>query len=260
MFYIWRIQTEENSQDTPDGSNINLFAGIYHTIVTLSEEENSGCIDCKIYKPLVLQEKAQHWKQKQEQKNKNTIKMRISIKFPCSVICCKPPAGLNSQSWASSNIYSCTTLLMWTKKYLFYRERQWRWLVLSPGEGQCLWAQWAAYSPHSAAYEQIKDGGGKKITMQAWSMKKRMDEKHTITLSWSNTRITWYNFITSCQSTQWSCSMKHSPPFPTCLSCFVWASAFLPGHTALPLKGVWIATNWNKQQAHVLKQFSALCE
>lgn len=103
-------------------------------------------------------------------------------------------------------------------------------------------------------------GWGKKITMQAWSMKKRMDEKHTITLSWSNTRITWYNFITSCYSTQWSCSMKHSPPFPTCLSCFVWASAFLPGHTALPLKGVWIATNWNKQQAHVLKQFSALCE
>lgn len=103
-------------------------------------------------------------------------------------------------------------------------------------------------------------GWRKKITMQAWSMKKRMDEKHTITLSWRNTRITWYNFITSCYSTQWSCSMKHSPPFPTCLSCFVWASAFLPGHTALPLKGVWIATNWNKQQAHVLKQFSALCE
>lgn len=60
--HSWRIQTEENSQDTPDGSDIDLFAGIHNTVVTLSEQEDTCCIDCKIYQPLVLQEETQHWK------------------------------------------------------------------------------------------------------------------------------------------------------------------------------------------------------
>lgn len=66
-FYVWtltdftaRIQTEENSQNTPDCSNIDLFAGIHHTVVTLSEQEDTSSIDCKIYQPLVLKEKSQH--------------------------------------------------------------------------------------------------------------------------------------------------------------------------------------------------------
>lgn len=62
MFCSWRIQAEKNRKDTPDGSNVDLFASIYHAVVTLSEQEDTNCIDCKIYEPLVLQEKTQHWK------------------------------------------------------------------------------------------------------------------------------------------------------------------------------------------------------
>lgn len=60
--YSGRIQAEENSQDTPDGSDVDLFSGIYNAVVTLGEQEDARCIDCKIYQPLVLQEETQDWK------------------------------------------------------------------------------------------------------------------------------------------------------------------------------------------------------
>ena len=60
--YSWRIQAEENGQDTPEGSNIDLFSCIYNIVVNLSEQEDTRRVDCKIYQPLILQEKAQHWK------------------------------------------------------------------------------------------------------------------------------------------------------------------------------------------------------
>lgn len=66
--YSWRIQAEDNSQDTPDGSDIDLFSGIYNTVVTISEQEDTRCVDCEIYQPLVLQEKTQHWKKTQDKK------------------------------------------------------------------------------------------------------------------------------------------------------------------------------------------------
>lgn len=66
--YSWRIQAEDNSQDTPDGSDIDLFSGIYNTVVTISEQEDTRCVDCEIYQPLVLQEKTQHWKKTKKSK------------------------------------------------------------------------------------------------------------------------------------------------------------------------------------------------
>jgi len=64
LSHNWRIQTKENCEDTPYGSDIDLFTGIHHIVVTLGEQEDAQCVDCKIYKPLVLQEKTQHWKNK----------------------------------------------------------------------------------------------------------------------------------------------------------------------------------------------------
>ncbi len=58
----WRIQAKENRQNTPDGSDIDLLSGINNTVVTLSEQEDTRRVDCKIYEPLVLEEKTQHWK------------------------------------------------------------------------------------------------------------------------------------------------------------------------------------------------------
>lgn len=55
-----RIQAEENHQDTPDGPNIDLFTGIHHKVVTLSEEVDAHCIDGKVDQPLVLHEEAQN--------------------------------------------------------------------------------------------------------------------------------------------------------------------------------------------------------
>lgn len=63
---IWRIQAKEDGQHTPNGSNIDLFAGIYDTVITLGEQEHTCGVDRKIYQPLVLQEKTQHWEQKQQ--------------------------------------------------------------------------------------------------------------------------------------------------------------------------------------------------
>ena len=57
----WRIHTEENGQDTPESSNIDLLASIHHIDVTLSEQEDTHRVDGKIYQPLIFQEEAQHW-------------------------------------------------------------------------------------------------------------------------------------------------------------------------------------------------------
>lgn len=46
-------------------------------------------------------------------------------------------------------------------------------------------------------------------------------------------------------------SSARPSPCPTCLSCSVWASAFLPEHTALPRTGVWSGTNCEQKQHQV---------
>ena len=55
-----RIQAKEHSQHTPDDTNVDLLAGIHHTVVALGEKKNSRCIDGKINEPLVLNEEPQN--------------------------------------------------------------------------------------------------------------------------------------------------------------------------------------------------------
>lgn len=55
-----RIQAEENSQHTPDGSNIDLLAGVYHAVVTLSEEVDPRGVYCKVNKPLIFHKEPQN--------------------------------------------------------------------------------------------------------------------------------------------------------------------------------------------------------
>lgn len=61
-----RIQAKEDGQHAPHGSDIDLFTGIYDAVIALGEQEHTRGVDGKIHQPLVLQEKTQDWKQKQE--------------------------------------------------------------------------------------------------------------------------------------------------------------------------------------------------
>lgn len=152
VFYSWRIQTKKNCQDTPNGSNIDLFAGIYHTVVTLSKQEDTQSIHCKIHKPLVLQKKPQHWKQKQNNQWFFLLQLTKSAFYKYFVKCYEICAHVN---WVSSHSLVSGHYLfdLCKKKCLFYQEHPSHWLEFSPSEGQYLWALLEACSPHSVFYE-----------------------------------------------------------------------------------------------------------
>lgn len=66
---VLRIQAEEDHQDTPDGPDVDLFTGIHHKIVPLSEKVDAHCIDGKVDQPLVLHEEPQNYTHTQQTKD-----------------------------------------------------------------------------------------------------------------------------------------------------------------------------------------------
>lgn len=61
----WRIQAEEHHQNTPDGTNVDLFTGIHHKVIALSEEVDAHWVDGKVNKPLVLHKEPKNCTQNQ---------------------------------------------------------------------------------------------------------------------------------------------------------------------------------------------------
>lgn len=64
-----RIQAKKNCQHTPDGTNVDLFAGVHHTVVGLGKKKNSSCIDGEIDQPLVLYKEPQNCREISQQRH-----------------------------------------------------------------------------------------------------------------------------------------------------------------------------------------------
>lgn len=139
---LWRIQAKENSQDAPDGSDIDLFSGIYNSVIALSEQEHTRGIDCKIYQPLILQEKTQHCKREQQRIISELIDTTKTHRFWDRVYekKCKYCKQFESEWRVNSLTWTVHLYIITMEDKVLYQEHQWHWLELFRGEGQYLWA------------------------------------------------------------------------------------------------------------------------